>query len=65
MTSLDLNGSKIYNIESVLKYVRLTKSLKALGLSNTNLDEKAITKLTIALIGREVNLSKLDISKNS
>ena len=65
MTSLDLNGTKIYNIESVLKYVRLTKSLKALGLSNTNLDEKAITKLTIALIGREVNLSKLDISKNS
>ena len=65
MTSLDLNGSKIYNIESVLKYVRLTKSLKALGLSNTNLDEKAITKLTIALIGREVNLSKLDISMNS
>ena len=65
MTSLDLNGSKIYNIESVLKFVRLTKSLKALGLSNTNLDEKAITKLTIALIGREVNLSKLDISMNS
>ena len=64
LASLDLSGAQIFNMESVLKYVRLTKSLKALDLSNTNLGERQITKLTRALMGREIHLSKLDLSRN-
>ena len=51
-------------MESVLKYVRLTKSLKALNLSGTNFEERPIAKLTRALVDREIHLSKLDLSRN-
>ena len=64
INSLDLSDSKIQNIESVLKYIRLTKAVKSLDLSFTNLSDRAIQKVVRSLIAREINLNTLILSRN-
>ena len=32
LTTLDLNGAEIFNIEAILKYLRIHKSIKELSL---------------------------------
>ena len=65
-SSLELNDTKIQNIESVLKYVRLTRTVKSLDLSYTNLSPRAIQKIVIDLNDREypLYLSTLNLSRN-
>ena len=63
-TSLELNDTKIQNIESVLKYIRLTRSIKSLDLSYTNMSIRPIQKLTRALVTREIHISTLTLSRN-
>ena len=38
LSALDLTGVKIFNMESVLKYTRIHKSINALNLSNTSIE---------------------------
>jgi len=61
---LELNDLKIQNIESVLKYIRLTKYVKSLDLSCTNLSVNAYRKIVSALASREINLNRLNLSRN-
>ena len=65
LAALDLTGAKIYNMESILKYTRIHKSINALNLSNTDIDRSMITKLVNALVCREIQLSRLNLSKNT
>ena len=61
---LELNDTKIQNIESVLKYIRLTKAVKSLDISYTNMSMRPVQKLTRALCTREIHLSTLILSRN-
>lgn len=64
LTTLDLNGAEIFNIEAILKYLRIHKSIKEVNFQNSNLDRQMIIKLVNALVSREVQLSRLNLSKN-
>ena len=54
LSALDLSGAKIFNMESILKYTRIHKSINALNLSNTSMDRQMVTKLVNALVCREI-----------
>ena len=52
------------NIESIFKFLMLNTTIDGLNLSNSNLDTKKIYKLTKALVKKEFEISKLDLSRN-
>ena len=69
---LELNNTKIQNIESVIKYSRMNRHIKNIDLSNSNITIRHIEKLAAAILPKydlernilPLRLETLDLSRN-